>query len=94
MRDPVDLTDCLKGPATMSFRVLPAEESADPALLPCPFCGGPAEIRPWHGGKPTKKMVSCAEPCDVGPQVTGETRKEAIQKWNTRTDPARGRGVA
>ena len=52
---------------------------------PCPWCGGQPTIQPWHGGKPTKKMVSCrSEACDVNPQVTGETRKQALKRWNTR----------
>ena len=71
-------------------------------LLPCPFCGGKPNIEPWHGGEPTKKMVSCpgvyansvmgrcnnAEIiCKVAPIVTGETKKEAIKNWNTRSQP-------
>lgn len=59
----------------------------DPSLKPCPFCGGAAEIEFWHGGKPSKRMVSCSngnETCEVAPQVTGETKREAIEKWNQR----------
>ena len=64
---------------------LPAER--DPNLKPCPFCGSEAEIEFWHGGKPSKRMVSCADDtgtCEVAPQVTGETKREAIEKWNRR----------
>ena len=55
-------------------------------LKPCPFCGNESPtIEPWHGGKPTKKFVECGSPgCEVNPQVTGETKKEAIGNWNTR----------
>lgn len=60
-------------------------------LLPCPFCGSPADIEPWHGGKPTKQLVSCGAPhngegevCSVSPLVTGETPEEAAGKWNQR----------
>jgi hypothetical protein len=71
-------------------------------LLPCPFCGDELNIEPWHGGKPTKMMISChglyansvmgrcngAEiTCEVAPIVTGETREEAIRNWNTRAQP-------
>lgn len=52
---------------------------------PCPWCGVQPTVQPWHGGRPTKKMVACNnEDCDVGPQVTGQTRKAALERWNTR----------
>jgi hypothetical protein len=60
-----------------------AERNA--TLLPCPFCGAPAESEPWHGGKKTKTMISCGnEKCDVLPAVTGETPNEAALRWNRR----------
>lgn len=53
---------------------------------PCPFCGAIPEIQPWHGGAPTKKMIACHnEDCDVAPSVTGESRPEALRRWNTRS---------
>ena len=53
--------------------------------LNCPFCGEPPGIIPWHGGKQGKRMVSCENPkCYVSPQVSGDTRIMAIEKWNTR----------
>ena len=57
----------------------------------CPYCGEEPIIEPWHGGKPTKVMISCQNEgnCDVLPSVTGETEQEALNKWNTRQpDPA------
>lgn len=65
--------------------ILSAEEA-----LPCPFCGYQPTIQPWHGGSPTKHMVACADElyeaivCPTSPSCSGETRAEAIAKWNTR----------
>lgn len=54
-------------------------------VKPCPFCGSLPSIEPWHGGKPTKKMISCDNvDCHVAPQVTGENKSEAVDRWNKR----------
>jgi len=54
-------------------------------LKVCPFCGHVPLIEPWHGGAPTKHMVSCSNDyCKVGPSVCGETKSEAIRFWNSR----------
>lgn len=61
-------------------------------LLPCPFCGGEATVQPWHGGRPTKKLIRCSKGyyydedggCSVGPSVCGETEEEAAASWNRR----------
>lgn len=66
-------------------------------LLPCPFCGGEPTIRPWHGGRPTKKLILCSNGdyydedggCSAGPSVCGETEEEAAAAWNRRTDSER-----
>lgn len=53
--------------------------------LPCPFCGGPATVEPWHGGGPRKRMVSCqSDRCEVAPSVTGSTIGRAVGAWDTR----------
>lgn len=63
--------------------------SVDPVIdheaLPCPFCGELPKIQPWHGGSPTKVLISCDnEDCEVGPSVTGGTADEAHERWNWR----------
>lgn len=67
------------------------QANRDPKILPpvearpCPWCGAQPTIQPWHGGRPTKKMIACeSEECNVSPQVTGQTRHEALERWNTR----------
>lgn len=60
-----------------------------PNLLPCPFCGSEPTVESWHGGAATKVMISCDNmACEPGPQVTGETPKEAAKRWNRRSDAA------
>lgn len=54
--------------------------------LPCPFCGAQPIISPWHGGGRQKRMVACVndEGCDLQPGITGNTRREALARWNRR----------
>ncbi len=60
-------------------------EQTKVGLLPCPFCGVTPDIETWHGGKPTKHMVSCCnDECSCAPQCTGQTHDEAIKRWNVR----------
>lgn len=57
----------------------------DIKLLPCPFCGEVPSMVKWHGGSPTKRMISCNnELCYVSPHVTGETPDKASTYWNDR----------
>lgn len=54
-------------------------------LKDCPFCGASPEIQFWHGGRPSKRLISCSNAsCDVLPSVTGETEAIAISKWEKR----------
>jgi sarcosine oxidase delta subunit len=54
-------------------------------LIQCPFCGASPEIEYWHGGGPNKRMISCrSDDCHVNPMVTGETEREAIERWERR----------
>jgi len=73
------------------------EPQIEPDAKPCPFCGAPATIQYWHGGKPSKRMISCGGQgdtlmrhgpvtCHVHPGVTGETRAEALRRWNARAE--------
>lgn len=56
-------------------------------LLPCPFCGGEAEIVKWHNA-PAGHFVDCNNiDCEVQPQHAGRTKGLAITAWNTRTQP-------
>lgn len=56
-----------------------AERPEPPKRLAC------LKIQPWHGGRPTKKLISCSnDHCHAGPSVTGETQATAIRRWNSR----------
>lgn len=58
-----------------------------PDLKCCPFCGAPPEIEYWHGGKLTKRMISCSNyDCHIRPGITGENERIAIWKWEQRHD--------
>lgn len=82
---------------TALARIANREPQIEPDGKPCPFCGAPADIQYWHGGKPTKRMISCSGQadtlmrgkrpitCHVSPSVTGETRTEALRRWNQRS---------
>lgn len=58
---------------------------AEKWICACPFCGSEPTIQYWHGGGPDKKSISCEnEACFVSPSVTGETRDQAVRRWNYR----------
>jgi len=60
----------------------------DHNLLPCPFCGGEAEI--WRASADPKRpaWVGCMGRCAVLVSRGYETTEEAIAAWNRRTPPA------
>jgi hypothetical protein len=71
--------------AKMSIKKMNAAPIIRHDLTQCPFCGGSPEIEYWHGGGPKKRMISCrSRNCDVSPNVTGETEREAIARWERR----------
>ena len=71
--------------AKMSIKKLTVEPVTRYDLKGCPFCGASPEIQFWHGGGPNKRLVSCpGDECDVRPAVTGETEREAVERWERR----------
>lgn len=68
-----------------------------PELLPCPFCGGEAEL--WSGVKHARwsARVSCKDPCcgTFKPGISAKKNEcvaEAIADWNTRAQPCAAPG--
>ncbi|GAO78686.1 Lar family restriction alleviation protein [Sphingopyxis sp. C-1] len=60
-----------------------------PELLPCPFCGGPAELRQdvnYQTGEPLNAAwFAICSPCDlIRDQAWSVPRDTAIEQWNTR----------
>lgn len=59
-------------------------------LLPCPFCGGEAELkhRPISGSDDKGWFVRCRCSARIGLKVNGigMTKAEAIAAWNTRME--------
>lgn len=54
-------------------------------LLPCPFCGGDADIKMGKYGGSAKWVYSiqCVEGCIVMSDLYGP-EKDAVKRWNTR----------
>ena len=69
----------------MATNKLLQEPSIRHDLKCCPFCGATPEIQFWPGGGPNKRLISCpGTKCDVQPMVTGETEREAVERWEHR----------
>jgi Lar family restriction alleviation protein len=65
-------------------------------LLPCPFCGGRADVRrePQNCELPAGFWtVQCRRQnlCSVGPVAVGDSRRDAIAAWNQRAPVKEGR---
>ncbi|WP_314435820.1 Lar family restriction alleviation protein [Massilia timonae] len=55
-----------------------------PNLLPCPFCGGAAELRKT----PNMHMIECVNAdCSSNPDVLQVLKHDAIAAWNRRATP-------
>ena len=57
-----------------------SDKTSDKRLLPCPFCGGEAELNLFLGNY----CVTCTECMGAIFPAKGMTKEEAIQAWNTR----------
>lgn len=60
-------------------------------LLPCPFCGGEAQIVPHPDGAITTHHAECME-C-VATMWGSSTKDDAAAAWNTRPAPSLDVGV-
>lgn len=55
-------------------------------LLPCPFCGGKAELWRAHPHPDRAAWIACMGKCSVLVSKEHKTDAEAISAWNTRAD--------
>ena len=64
-------------------------EPTEPKLLPCPFCGGEAEIESEGLNEHRGYSIAC-ETCNLECTSFGdsEPREIVIARWNTRANPA------
>lgn len=62
----------------------------DDRAKPCPFCGATPAIETWVGGPLTKRRIICDNynGCQVQPGITGDTTREALERWNQRAPNA------
>lgn len=60
-------------------------------LLPCPFCGAPAETFEITRGNVDYVSIFCNANRCVQPEAGGLPRDEAIRRWNTRAYTTPGR---
>lgn len=57
--------------------------------LPCPFCGSEPELEPYSVTRRSAKWhIGCTNNgCHAGPGLVAPTRKVALGRWNSRTQP-------
>lgn len=63
----------------MSEHIITCDDEVANELLPCPFCGGKAEIDRYT----IKPYVSCTR-CGCSMPDRHQTVEQAIEAWNTR----------
>lgn len=73
---------CSVGTAQNMLDALVIKKNAD-GLLPCPFCGGDAEILPTGTTEPRWFTVQCKE-CFAEPPEDMATKEEIVMYWNKR----------
>lgn len=54
-------------------------------MKPCPFCDKTPEYQKWHTSKNAVLIICANHDCPGDVSVLGTTKKDAFQKWNTRT---------
>lgn len=62
-------------------------KNVQPILLPCPFCGAPANIWSWNGGTRVDCSRWYSDPTATRVHFVGigaKTAEEAIKIWNER----------
>lgn len=63
-------------------------------LLPCPFCGSPAELEQVTEADDTYWLVQCAgRACDAIPIVHANSEEDAKARWNRRDPRANAQGL-
>ena len=72
------------------------DETANVALLPCPFCGpGESIVEPWHDDVAKRWRVGCGRcGCSTGISPRDKTKAPAIEAWNRRAAPTLPADVA
>ena len=62
---------------------VPPEPSREPALKPCPFCGGPVYLSSYSGSH-VELQIACITCGVTTPQIAEAYRGILIEQWNTR----------
>lgn len=55
-------------------------------LLPCPFCGGEAEIVHYQSGVKDRQCYVCCKDCKASTFIQHHFKEKSMQTWNTRKD--------